>query len=316
MIAGPRTLSAQVGVDRTADGLRDALADLEALERLAESFGTSLPEIEARNMLTAARAIAGAALHREESRGGHYRSDFPSTDPALNGQHSIFSGRERSWRYGALDDQIEPGTSLLPAYVSAMQRFWDRSDYDKGIITNPFGFDDAAGERGLARTRGVVERLGNPLSSLPVIHVAGSKGKGSTTTDLSSILTAAGYRTGRYTSPHLHSFRERIAVDDQPISQSDFAIAFDRALEAAERLEVDHPELGRVTAFELITAASFDHFARSGCDVAVIETGLGGRWDASNVVDPVVSVITLIDFEHLCFRLWPAESMLLQSFQP
>jgi dihydrofolate synthase/folylpolyglutamate synthase len=128
--------------------------------------------------------------------------------------------------------------------------------------------------------------------------VAGSKGKGSTTAFLASILTAAGYRTGRYTSPHLHTFRERIAVDDLPVTERAFSVAFDRSLAAAGKLEAGAPDLGRVTAFELVTAAAFDHFARAGCDIAVIETGLGGRWDATNVVDPLVSVITLIDLEH------------------
>ncbi|MEZ4497396.1 MAG: hypothetical protein R2845_11600 [Thermomicrobiales bacterium] len=118
-------MSAQVGVDRTADGLRAALADLEPLEREAASFGTSLPEIEARNMLTAARAIAGAALHREESRGGHYRSDFPSTDPAFTGNTRSSPVANASGDTERFDDEIEHGASLLPAYASAMQRFWD-----------------------------------------------------------------------------------------------------------------------------------------------------------------------------------------------
>jgi dihydrofolate synthase/folylpolyglutamate synthase len=96
----------------------------------------------------------------------------------------------------------------------------------------------------------------------------------------------------------MHTFRERIAIDDEPISERAFSIAFERALAAAVALESDQPDLGRVTAFELVTAAAFDHFARAGCDIAIIETGLGGRWDASNIVDPLVSVITLIDLEH------------------
>jgi L-aspartate oxidase len=294
-----QVMSAWVGVDRTADGLRTAITALDAIAAEAASLGRSRAEMTVLNMLTAAQAIAGAALHREESRGGHYRSDFPETDPALDGCHSLHGPAEQSWRFGSLTSVLtHPSTHLDPAYIEAMQQLLDRSDYDKGIITNPFGFDDAAGERGLARTRGVVEELGNPLQNLPVVHIAGSKGKGSTTTFLSSMLTAGGYRTGRYTSPHLHSFRERIAVDDEPISEADFARAFNRALAAAERLEAKRPELGRVTAFELVTAAALDHFAHVECDVAVIETGLGGRWDASNIVDPLVSVITLIDLEH------------------
>jgi len=187
---------------------------------------------------------------------------------------------------------------MIPEYADALRRFHARSDFEKGSITNPFGRDGAEGERGLARVRGLLARLESPHQAVPVIHIAGSKGKGSTVAFLSTILTAAELRTGRYVSPHLHTLRERIAIDGEPISETGFVAALDRVLAAAEALEAAEPALGRVTAFEISTVMAFDHFARSGCDIAVIEVGLGGTWDATNVVDPLVSVIALLDYEH------------------
>jgi dihydrofolate synthase/folylpolyglutamate synthase len=184
------------------------------------------------------------------------------------------------------------------AYADARRRFNDRSDFEKGAITNPFGRDGTEGVRGLARVRGLLERLGNPHRAVPVVHVAGSKGKGSTVAFLSTILTTAGLRTGRYVSPHLHTLRERIAIDGEPISEAAFVAAFDCVLAQAEGLEADQPDIGRVTAFEISTVMAFDHIARIGCAIAVIEVGLGGTWDATNVVDPLVSVIALLDYEH------------------
>ena len=183
-------------------------------------------------------------------------------------------------------------------YADALRRFHDRSDFEKGTITNPFGRDGAEGERGLARVRGLLERLGNPQQAAPVVHVAGSKGKGSTVAFLSTILTTAGLRTGRYVSPHLHTLRERIAIDGDPLTEADFVRTLDRVLAQTEALEADQPDLGRVTAFEISTVMAFDHFARSGCDISVVEVGLGGTWDATNVVDPLVSIIALLDYEH------------------
>jgi dihydrofolate synthase/folylpolyglutamate synthase len=187
---------------------------------------------------------------------------------------------------------------MTPTYDEALRRFHERSDFEKGSITNPFGRDGSEGERGLARVHGLLDQLGNPHQAVPVVHVAGSKGKGSTVAFLSTILTAAGLRTGRYVSPHLHTLRERIAIDGEPMTEADFVAGLDTVLAAAEMLEATRPELGRVTAFEISTAMAFEQFARSGCDIAVIEVGLGGTWDATNVVDPAVSVIALLDYEH------------------
>lgn len=182
-------------------------------------------------------------------------------------------------------------------YRTALAAIWDRSDYDRGFISDPFAGDHAA-KLGLARTKRVLDGLGNPHEGLPLIHVAGSKGKGSTTVLIDAILRAAGLRSGRFTSPHLHSHRERFIVNDQAISEEAFASLTEEAMEAARKVESLSPSLGRVTAWELSTAMALGWFAQSKCEIAVIEVGLGGTLDATNVIDPIVSAITRLDLEH------------------
>ncbi len=147
---------------------------------------------------------------------------------------------------------------------------------------------------GLSRVRAHLARIGNPHLAVPAFHVAGTNGKGSTCAMLSAVLTAAGYRTGLYTSPHLVSVRERISIDGHLISEMEFAKAIARALAADKRKEL--------TYFELLTSVAFGHFARSKCAVMVLETGLGGRLDATNVVpSPLAAIVTSIDFDHQAF---------------
>jgi dihydrofolate synthase/folylpolyglutamate synthase len=182
-------------------------------------------------------------------------------------------------------------------YRAALAAIWNRSGYDRGFISDPFAGDEAA-KLGLKRTQAVLEILGNPHQRVPLIHVAGSKGKGSTTVLLDAILRAAGRRSGRFTSPHLHSYRERFVVDDELIPEDAFATLTDDVISAVQEMEAGNPALGRITAWELSTAMALLWFARSGCDVAIIEVGLGGTLDATNVIDPIVSAITRLDFEH------------------
>src|SRR5262245_47077491 len=108
------------------------------------------------------------------------------------------------------------------AYPTALRAVWDRSGYDRGYISNPFAGDEAA-RRGLRRTAALLARLDRPQERYGIVHVAGSKGKGSTCAIVDSIFRAAGYRVGLYTSPHLHSFRERIAVDGAPVDEATFS---------------------------------------------------------------------------------------------
>jgi dihydrofolate synthase / folylpolyglutamate synthase len=146
-------------------------------------------------------------------------------------------------------------------------------------------------ELGLDRVREHLARLGRPQEAVPAIHVAGTNGKGSTCAILESVLRAMGLKTGLYTSPHLIDVRERIAVSGEPITGDEFARHCEKALAA----DSDR----RLTYFELLTAVAFLQFAEKKVDVAVLETGLGGRLDATNVIEkPLAGVITSIDFDH------------------
>ena len=146
---------------------------------------------------------------------------------------------------------------------------------------------------GLKRIQKLLENLGNPHLQVPIIHVAGTNGKGSVCAYLSSVLTEAGYRVGRYTSPHLVDWTERFCLNEQPIS----ADTLQQLLLQVQNAILTDEETP--TQFEVITAAAWLYFAQSGVDIAVIEVGLGGRLDATNVCPlPLVSIITSISREH------------------
>jgi dihydrofolate synthase / folylpolyglutamate synthase len=182
-------------------------------------------------------------------------------------------------------------------YPRALEELWNRSSYERGLISDPFG-DVERARKGLTRMRACLEALGNPHLTIPTVHVAGSKGKGSTAAFIATSATSAGHRTGLYSSPHLHRFPERIAIDGVPLPDRDFARLAEVVAAAAVIIEARNPELGQVTTFEFITAMAFTAFARMNCALAVIEVGLGGLFDATNVLMPVVTAITRIDLEH------------------
>lgn len=145
---------------------------------------------------------------------------------------------------------------------------------------------------GLEASVELLSDLGNPQQRVPIVHVAGSNGKGSVCAYLSSILTEAGYKTGRYTSPHLIDWNERICINNQPIASE---ALYQTLLKVQSQIDPDHSP----TQFEVITAAMWLYFAEQQVDIAVIEVGLGGRLDATNVIDrPLVSVIVSISREH------------------
>jgi len=154
---------------------------------------------------------------------------------------------------------------------------------------------------GLDRMRRLLAAVGGPHRGLRVVHVAGTKGKGSTVAAIAAILEEAGQRVGRYLSPHVHAIEERIAVDGRPIESADLVAALEAVRPAVERLDAAAARRGGrgPTWFEVLTAAAFVHFARAKVDIAVLETGLGGRLDATNVVRPLVSVITSISLDHM-----------------
>ena len=149
----------------------------------------------------------------------------------------------------------------------------------------------------LERISRLLERLGNPHLAVPTIHVAGTKGKGSTAAMIASILSAAGHRVGLYTSPSLHTVTERVRVGMEPIGQEDFAGLVERMWPEVEWVG-EHGGYGPLMYFEFLTTLAFQHFSEINADFQVIEVGLGGRLDATNVVHPAVSVITSISLDH------------------
>ena len=148
----------------------------------------------------------------------------------------------------------------------------------------------AALKLNLDNIRSICDKLGNPEQKFPTVHIAGTNGKGSCSHMLAAILQAAGYKTGLYTSPHLKDFRERIRIDGKPISK-EAVVTFTKE----NRLWLDQL---KPSFFELTVALAFLHFARSQVDIAVIEVGLGGRLDSTNIIQPLVSIITNIGMDH------------------
>ncbi|OIO83891.1 MAG: hypothetical protein AUK32_09330 [Candidatus Aquicultor secundus] len=148
---------------------------------------------------------------------------------------------------------------------------------------------------GLRKIEAVCELLGNPQLTYPTIQITGTNGKTSTTWMTGKLLSAAGLKTGCYTSPHLHTYRERFSIDSEMISEDDFAATLTGIMPALDKVK---EEYGELTEFEILTAMAFYYFAVSRVDVAVFEVGLGGRWDATSVVRPKVAAITGISLDH------------------
>ncbi len=177
-------------------------------------------------------------------------------------------------------------TELDAAYQQALDYLYSFVDYSltRNLRNLPEKFN-------LDRMRVLMLRLGNPHQKYPVIHVAGTKGKGSTAAMIAGALQAAGYRVGFYTSPHLIEFTERVQVNREQISRQ-------ALVEIVEQLKPHVAEILQLTTFELTTAIGFLYFAQQAVDIAVVEVGLGGRLDATNVVTPLLSVITSISYDH------------------
>jgi dihydrofolate synthase/folylpolyglutamate synthase len=174
-------------------------------------------------------------------------------------------------------------------YTAAVDYILSFADYER-ISRSSAIFDTC-------RIETLLETLGRPHLAAESVHIAGTKGKGSTAAMIASILTASGYKTGLYTSPHLHSFTERIRIDSDPIPEREFAPlvqALRPRFDAFNRLGVH----GELTTFEILTALAFVHFKQQAADFQVLETGLGGRLDATNVVQPRVCAITSISLDH------------------
>jgi dihydrofolate synthase/folylpolyglutamate synthase len=153
----------------------------------------------------------------------------------------------------------------------------------------------------LAHMRVLLTALGNPERAFPSVLIAGTNGKGSTASTLASILHASGLKTGLYTSPHLVRINERIRLDGAPIGDDDFALLHDVAGRTAERLVGEGDLPWHPSFFEMLTAMAFEYFARSRPDIVVLEVGMGGRLDATNVVEPRVSIVTDVSLDHQKF---------------
>src|SRR5712691_13030246 len=154
---------------------------------------------------------------------------------------------------------------------------------------------------GLGTMRALAEALGHPERDYATTLVAGTNGKGSVVAYVDAALRASGLRTGRYISPHLVRVHERITVGGREVTERGLEAAVARVRDAATRLVRDRVISQHPTYFEALTAAAFEHFRRSGVEVAVLEVGMGGRLDATNVAEPLASAIVSIDFDHQAY---------------
>ncbi len=177
----------------------------------------------------------------------------------------------------------------IRTYRAALEFISSKTDYEKmtRVGYNHTNFN-------LSRMLRILAAIGNPHKKIRTVHVAGTKGKGSTCHMVAAMLENAGYRTGLYISPHFVDIRERISINGKLISEADFTRMVAKIAPAVRRLERDNP-----TFFEIMTAAAFLYFATQKVDIAVIETGLGGRLDATNVIKPLVCGITSISYDHV-----------------
>ena len=171
------------------------------------------------------------------------------------------------------------------------------NDY-RAVAEYLFALKPRAGRLGLDRMRPLAAELGHPERNVPVIHIAGTNGKGSVAAMVEAILRAAGWRVGLYTSPHLVHLGERVQVNRVPLTEAEI-VAFVRELQPiSDRIEQEESAELRPSFFEWMTAMAFLQFTRKACDIAVVEVGLGGEFDATNIVEPEVSVITSIGLDH------------------
>jgi dihydrofolate synthase/folylpolyglutamate synthase len=178
---------------------------------------------------------------------------------------------------------------LNNTYRAALDYLYSFTNYEQQS-----GYTYSADRFDLGRVHRLLALLGDPHHKYASVHIAGTKGKGSTSAMVASVLHAAGYRTGLYTSPHLHTFRERIQIGGELVSE-------DEIVSGVERLRAVVPQVPEPTTFELITALALDCFARAQVEWSVLEVGMGGRLDATNVVTPQVSAITSISYDHMIY---------------
>ena len=179
-------------------------------------------------------------------------------------------------------------------YRQSIARLLTLVDHERNKVTGP----RQKAIYDLTRMEALLAKLGDPQHQVPAVHIAGTKGKGSTAALCDSSLHAAGFKTGFYSSPHIHTFRERIRRNSEPISPDGFAALVEGLWPLHEELKND-PNIGPLTLFEFLTGMAFQSFTEDRADVQIIEVGLGGRLDATNVLDAGVCVITSISLDHM-----------------
>ncbi len=166
------------------------------------------------------------------------------------------------------------------------------TDYEKiGMPHDPAFYD-------LRRVDELLASLGNPHLKAGSVHITGTNGKGSVAAMVASVLTASGYTTGLYTSPHFHTWRERIRVDGELVSETELAALVERLKPEVEAVN-QRATYGKLTTFEFLTALALAYFGQKGVDFQVLEVGMGGKFDATSVITPVVGIITPISFDHM-----------------
>ena len=176
---------------------------------------------------------------------------------------------------------------VIETFSSAVNYLFEQTDFERMRVVQ---YNEQTFK--LDRMRTLLGGLGNPQDEVAMIHVAGTVGKGSTIAMLSSMLRGNGYAVAEYTSPHLIDIRERIVVNDEMIDESNFTDLLKSVVAVANKKKLDP------TFFELLTAVAFKYFAEEAVDIAIIETGLGGRLDSTNVITPLMTLITHIDLDH------------------
>ena len=175
--------------------------------------------------------------------------------------------------------------------------FQQANKYLEALIPKEFKSKEALK---LERISLLLKLLGDPQNKFKSIHVGGTSGKGSTAYFLSQILVGQGYKTGLHVSPHLQTIRERMQIDGKLISEEEFVKLVNEIKPLVDKVEKDL-DLGKPTYFETTVALTFDYFAKHSIDIAVIEVGLGGKLDATNVIYPLISIITNVDLDHVEF---------------
>ena len=179
------------------------------------------------------------------------------------------------------------GAPSIKTFSSAVKYLLNQTDFERMRVVQ---YDEETFK--LDRMRDLLDSLGNPQDAVSMIHVAGTVGKGSTVAMLSSMLRGNGYTVGEYTSPHLETIRERVVVNNAMVEEDAFIALLGEVVSAAESKNLEP------TFFELMTAIAFKYFADEAVDLAIIETGLGGRLDSTNVIHPIMTLITEIDLDH------------------